>query len=311
MDGTPDVSWTEPGHVPEQNVMTSGPGAGTTPVMTTTLRPTGPLQRSAEGARSRHYEVCVNSRPVGLVHLATVPDFGTEVGLIQSLRIDEADRRRGRGTVAALAAEEVLRGWGCDQVTLAVPADAEPALRLATALGYLERSRNMFKDLPAEPPVLPPRLADRPVTQAEYDAWRRQESASFAQNWIERGVPAEQARAKAEASERRFLPGGLATPHTWVSHLLRDGEPVGLLWLGRYESEPGEGVAFVYDVEVTEGERGKGYGRALMALAERIARDAGETRIGLHVFAGNTPALRLYASLGYRTTVVNSYKHLL
>jgi ribosomal protein S18 acetylase RimI-like enzyme len=279
--------------------------------MTTTLRPTGPLQTSADGARSRHYEVCVNSRPVGTAHIETLADFGAKVGRIKSLRIDEADRRRGRGTVAALAAEEVLRGWGCDHVSVSVPADAEPALRMATALGYVERSRNMLKDLPPEPPALPAHVTVRPLAQAEYDAWRREEALSFAQSWIDRGVPVEQARVKAEASERKFLPDGLATPHTWINRLLHDGEPAGLLWVARHEMEPGEWAAFVFNVEVVEEQRGKGYGRALMVLAERIALQAGETRIGLHVFADNAPALRLYESLGYRTTFVYAIKQLL
>jgi ribosomal protein S18 acetylase RimI-like enzyme len=279
--------------------------------MTTTLRPTGPLRTSADGARSRTYDVCVNSRPVGTAEIETVPDFGTRTGRIRSLRIDEADRRRGRGTVAALAAEEVLRGWGCDQVLVSVPADAAPAVRMVTALGYLERSRNMIKDLPAEPPALPAHVSARPMTQQEYEVWRRHSSEGYAQSWRDQGATAEQARAKAEASHRTLLPDGLATPHTWINHLVHHGEPVGFLWVGRHEIEPGEPVAFVYDVEVAEGQRGRGYGRALMIFAERIALRVGETRMGLHVFTGNTPALRLYESLGYRTTHLNSFKRLL
>ncbi|GHH48561.1 GNAT family N-acetyltransferase [Streptomyces candidus] len=279
--------------------------------MTTTLRPTAPLRTSADGARSRTYEVCVNSRPVGTAEIETVSDFGNRAGRIRSLRIDEADRRRGRGTVAALAAEEVLRGWGCDHVTVSVPADAGPALRMVTALGYVERSRNMAKDLPTEPPALPAHVSARPMTQREYEAWRRHSAETYAQSWIDQGVTPEQARAKAEASHRTFLPEGLATPHTWINHLVHDGAPVGFLWVGRHEVEPGVPVAFVYDVEVAEEQRGRGYGRALMTFAERVALRAGESRIALHVFTGNTPALRLYESLGYRTTHLNSYKQLL
>lgn len=65
--------------------------------MTTTLRPTEPLQRGADGALSRHYTVCVNSRPVGAIHLATHPSFGPAVAQIRDLRIEEPDRGRGRG----------------------------------------------------------------------------------------------------------------------------------------------------------------------------------------------------------------------
>ena len=92
--------------------------------MTTTLRPTEPLQHSADGGRSRAYDICVNSRRVGSVRVATDPHFGTASGLIEDLRVDEPDRGRGRGTVAALAAEEVLRGWGCTDVKISVPAGA-------------------------------------------------------------------------------------------------------------------------------------------------------------------------------------------
>ncbi|MGW0119254.1 GNAT family N-acetyltransferase [Streptomyces sp. NPDC003327] len=279
--------------------------------MTTTLRPAGPLQQTPDGGRARTYDVCVNSRRVGSVHLRTDQGFGAASGVIEALRVDEPDRRRGRGTVAALAAEEVLRSWGCAEAQISVPADAEAALRMADALGYTERSRNMVRELPAEPPALPEGVEVRPMTVPEFDAWSARAKAGFAQSWIDRGVPEEQARAKAEDSHRRHLPRGLETPGVAVHVVVREGRPVGVLWTGRIELEPGEWTAFVYEVEVDEDQRGRGYGRALMLLAERVALAAGETRIGLHVFAGNTPALRLYASLGYRTTYVNSAKPLL
>ncbi|MFK0214736.1 MULTISPECIES: GNAT family N-acetyltransferase [unclassified Streptomyces] len=279
--------------------------------MTTTLRPSEPLQQSADGGRSRTFDICVNSRRVGSVHLATDQTFGTASGLIDRLRVDEPDRGRGRGTVAALAAEEVLRGWGCGEVQISVPAEAEAAVRMARALGYTERSRNMVKELPAEPPRLPEGFGHRPVTEAEFDDWSEKSRAAFAQSWIDRGVPEEQALAKAEDSGRRFLPQGLATPGATISVAVRDEQVVGFLWVGRLEREPGKGTGFVFEIEVVEEQRGKGYGRGLMLLAEHIALEAGERLIELHVFAGNTPAIRLYESLGYRTTLLNSAKPLL
>ncbi|MFE9137263.1 GNAT family N-acetyltransferase [Streptomyces sp. NPDC007355] len=278
--------------------------------MTTTLRPAEPLQQTPDGGRSRTYDVCVNSRRVGSVHLSTAPGFGAGAGVISRLGIDEPDRGRGRATVAALASEEVLRGWGCVQVQISVPADAAPALRMARSLGYTERSRNMLKEVPAEPPPLPEGVEVRPMTEAEFAAWQTRAQDAYAQSWIDRGVPEDQARAKAESSHRTLLPEGLATPGAAIHLILRDGRPVGRLWTGRTELEPGRWAAYVYDIEVDEGQRGHGYGRALMLLAERVAREAGETLLGLHVFAGNTPAIRLYESLGYRATDVNSAKDL-
>ncbi|MGW4029752.1 GNAT family N-acetyltransferase [Streptomyces sp. NPDC004838] len=279
--------------------------------MTTTLRPTGPLQQEADGARSRGYEVCVNSRPVGAIEIATLPTFRPPAGTIRSLRIDEADRRRGRGTVAALAAEEVLRGWGCGRVQVSVPPDAVAATRLATVLGYVERGRNMLKHLDAEPPAPPAGVRARPMTEPEFRAWRVRAVETYARNWIERGLSPDEARAKSEGDHRALLPEGQATPGVRMEVLL-DGDGIaGHLFLGRSEVLPGERGAYVYDVEVAEERRGRGYGRALMLHAERCALEAGTRLLGLHVFAGNTPALRLYESLGYRTTAVNSVKQLL
>ena len=107
--------------------------------MTTTLRPSEPLQHAADGARSRRYEVCVNSRPVGAVHLGTDPGFGASVGADRSTCASTSrDRRRGRGTVAALAAEEVLRGWGCRRGSSVRPGGRRArACGWPQALGYI------------------------------------------------------------------------------------------------------------------------------------------------------------------------------
>ena len=87
--------------------------------------------------------------------------------------------------------------------------------------------------------------------------------------------------------------------------LTADDTVVGHIWLARRELLPGEHAAYVYDVEVAEPYRGRGHGRTLMLLGERIAHTSGESLIALHVFAGNAPARGLYESLGYRTTHIN------
>lgn len=275
--------------------------------MTTTLRPTGPLQQSADGTLSRTYEVCVNSRPVGAVRVATAPGFGRAVGTISDLRVDDADRGRGRGTVAALAAEEVLRGWRCGLVRVSVPASAAVALRLATALGYAERGRTMTRDLPegAVPAEPEAGTAVRPMRDEEYEPWWTAAEDAYVRVWGERGIAADVARAKARADRARLLPDGLASRGTRLyAAEAEDGTPVGHLWLGLGPA------AYVWDVEVAEGRRGEGHGRVLMRHAERIAREAGADTISLHVFSDNTPALRLYESLGYRTTHVQFDKRL-
>ncbi|WP_052397282.1 GNAT family N-acetyltransferase [Streptomyces sp. NRRL F-5123] len=124
--------------------------------MTTTLRPAGAERAESGGGRSRDFTVCVNGRAVGALRLAAEAPGGS--GRIEALTVAEPDRRRGRGTVAALAAEEVLRQWGCTRVTAAIPPEAVYGLRIARALGYTEAERALGKCLtgtgePAPAPV--------------------------------------------------------------------------------------------------------------------------------------------------------------
>lgn len=284
--------------------------------MTTTLRPAEPLQHRADGTRARRFQVCVNGRPVGAVHLATSPDFGDTVARLLDLRIEEPDRRRGRGTAAALAAEEVARGWGCARIETSVPAEATDALALARVLGYVPRARAMEKTLvltaaPAgrpdsRPPALPEGSRARPMTKAEFEPWEREARRLYALDWISRGVPEAQAYAKAERDHARLLPGGQATENMLFTVLEHEGTQVGILWLVIQEDR-----AYVLDVATEEAHRGRGHGRSLMLLAERQAVAADRTVVGLNVFAGNTPAERLYESLGYRTVTHHLVKPLL
>ncbi|MFC7914056.1 GNAT family N-acetyltransferase [Streptomyces sp. NPDC057386] len=274
--------------------------------MTTTLRPAEPLQRNADGTRSRRYRVCVNSRPVGSIHLRTSPFFGDTVAVVEDLRIDEPDRRRGRGTVAALAAEEVARGWGCRQIETAVPAGAEAALRLFESLGYVHRNRGMRKRLGDVPPELPAGSVARPMDEDEFARWAVRTADEYAHVWTERGVPEAEAHARARRDHERLLPRGRDTENMLFSVVEHDGTRVGTLWLALREEQ-----AYVYDVETDPAHRGRGHGRTLMLLAEAQTVAAGRRVLGLNVFAGNTPAERLYESLGYETVRHTLYKHLL
>ncbi|MFB7179508.1 GNAT family N-acetyltransferase [Streptomyces sp. NPDC056257] len=280
--------------------------------MTTTLRPAQPLQQNTDGTRSRTYEVRVNSRRVGTLELATRSAAQPATGVIRDLWIDEPDRRRGRGTVAALAAEEVLRSWRCTGIAVSVPADAGPALRMATALGYRETGRVMVKELPAEPPALPAGSTGRPMTPAEFDAWLEVEIVDYAPRLVSPGMTEEQGVAASRAEHARMLPAGRETPGT-AFHVVEgpQGEILGSVWVGEREL-PGLGtVPYVYDVRVEPGHRGRGHGRTLMLLAEHSALAAGARHLGLYVVEGNTPARRLYESLGYRDTTVNAVKELI
>ncbi|MGP3990252.1 GNAT family N-acetyltransferase [Streptomyces sp. 3N207] len=276
--------------------------------MTTTLRPTGPESRTAEGRRSRAYEICVNSRPVGAVALLGPGEDGPALGRLERLYVDEGERRRGRGTVAALAAEEALRGWGCTHVETSVPlaadtdgsGEAVPAgVHLLGVLGYTERSCHMIKQL-GRRPELPPGSAVRPLTEREFDAWWEAGAATFIEGLVSLGFSPEQAAARSAAVRRTQLPDGAASPGVALRVLTCEGTDVGSVWLAFTGLPRTEVDAWVYDISVVPERRGEGHGRSLMLAAERSCLDAGADRLGLNVFADNTPARRLYTSLGYR-----------
>jgi ribosomal protein S18 acetylase RimI-like enzyme len=150
----------------------------------------------------------------------------------------------------------------------------------------------------------------RPMRSDEMPAFIEHSIRSYAEGIeTQGGQTAEFARQKSEADHAAILPQGLATPGHWIHVVEAAGERVGLLWLAERDSG-GRRVLFIYDVEIDEAHRGKGYGRAAMELAEQEARALGIGRIELNVFGGNDVARRLYRSVGYVETSVQMAKDL-
>lgn len=139
-----------------------------------------------------------------------------------------------------------------------------------------------------------------PMTAERFPRFAAASEAAFADDLVTSGrySPADAAKE----SHRQMsleLPDGIDSPGQllFTAHV---GEvEVGVVWIG-VRSRDGRPHAFVLDVEVAEGQRRRGYGRALMLAAEREARRFGAGSIGLHVFGFNDGAIALYESLGYR-----------
>ncbi|MFC8722013.1 GNAT family N-acetyltransferase [Kitasatospora sp. NPDC057198] len=272
--------------------------------MTTTLRPDGPEEAGVGGGRTQRWHIMVNGRRVGGLRTNGWARSGRYPGEICELEVAEPDRRRGRGTVAVLAAEEVLRYWGCARSQVTVPVEAPVALRLAQALGYTEQMRNLAKQLDRVPPP-PAGLTDRPVTAEEFPAWQQAAVARYRGELTAAGLHPEEAAARAESDHRRALPVGLATVGTVLRHLLdADGNVLGTIWVTLHQGllPDGSPLAWVMLVEVAPEHRGRGHGRTLMLIAERECLRAGVRHLGLNVFRDNAVAIGLYESLGYRTT---------
>jgi ribosomal protein S18 acetylase RimI-like enzyme len=68
--------------------------------------------------------------------------------------------------------------------------------------------------------------------------------------------------------------------------------------------------AYVDDLVVLPGHRGRGYGRALLGRAEGVAAACGRSTLRLRVKGGNRAARRLYARAGYLEYEVELEKRL-
>jgi len=159
------------------------------------------------------------------------------------------------------------------------------------------RALQMIKKL-SGPGVLADGLEGRPMTDAEFGDWRAEMERGYASDVADAGeMTAEQAAASAAAQTNELLPNGLGTANNSFLCLSAGEDVVATNWIAHHRAP---GLSWVYAVEVHEGHRGRGYGRAAMVLGERASLDAGDTHLALNVFGHNHVAISLYTAMGYR-----------
>ncbi len=149
-----------------------------------------------------------------------------------------------------------------------------------------------------------------PMTQAEYEAFFARLIPEYAADNVKAGYWDEsEALEKSRKQTESLLPQGLQTKDHYLYTLYDGDEAVGLIWL-RAEMDRPKKSGFIFDVEIDQKFRGKGYGKQAMLLIEDKARELGLQSIGLHVFASNKVARNLYESIGYETSSLNMIKNL-
>ncbi len=145
----------------------------------------------------------------------------------------------------------------------------------------------------------------RAMTQDEYREWYDWAVEDYAKghaaagNWTQ-----EQALELSRKEFAALLPEGTASPgqHLYTIVDAQDGTCVGMVWFAERGSDHEPPHAFIYNIEIWEQRRGKGYAKAAMLALESEVRAVGLSRIALHVFGGNETAIRLYERTGYRAT---------
>ena len=134
------------------------------------------------------------------------------------------------------------------------------------------------------------------------EAGYRQQLVDFA------GLTEEDASAKAARDYAHVFPDGRVKDGHFV-YVVEDetGNAVGYVV---YALRDGGSKAWLYELEIDEAYRGRGYGREAMRLFEEDARGRGVREFGLNVFGGNEVARALYRSLEYREASVEMTKPL-
>ena len=100
------------------------------------------------------------------------------------------------------------------------------------------------------------------------------------------------------ADERRYLKAIRRFPHAAVYVAEDEGRLVGRLSLSR-DQHPASAHVADLGLMVAATDRRKGIGRALLETAVMWAREADITKLELHVFPWNEPAIALYEGFGF------------
>jgi ribosomal protein S18 acetylase RimI-like enzyme len=141
------------------------------------------------------------------------------------------------------------------------------------------------------------------MTEAEFDEFFAHSIRNYADSHVAAGNwSSEEAEERAAAAGASLLPAGFATEDMLFLMAEAPGGVVGWLWLALPSRDGDRGDAWVYDIEVVGDQRGKGYGRALLAAAETELRARGVAAVSLQVFGYNLAAKQLYETSGYRLT---------
>jgi len=150
------------------------------------------------------------------------------------------------------------------------------------------------------------------MADSEYEAFRSKSIAEYAKVNVEAGNWLEEESMELSRHElQQLLPQGRETPGVLLlSADNSDGEYVGYLWIGLDRPGTSKPLAWIYDIEVAQEQRGKGYGRALLRAAEEETLKNGVPTLGLNVFGNNHVARKLYESSGYSITQMAMSKQL-
>jgi mycothiol synthase len=256
-------------------------------------------------SRARNLLLVAGGELAGYAHLdPTDPVEGPSGELV----IHPVHRRQGLGllltrALVAEAGKRPLRLWAHGDLPAAGRLAAAAGFERVRALWQMRRSLQSHLDRPQLPDGVTVRTF---VVGRDEDEWTALNARAFARH-PEQGA---WTRADLELREREpwFDPDGffLAERAQRAERAERGGKLAGFHWTKIHGSgsdgdaaHAHEPVGEVYVVGVDPDERGTGLGRALTLVGLRYLRSRGLPQVMLYADESNTPAIRLYESLGF------------
>jgi ribosomal protein S18 acetylase RimI-like enzyme len=150
------------------------------------------------------------------------------------------------------------------------------------------------------------------MTPGEFDVFLEHGIKEYARDRVRAGFWTEtESLARSRKEHRALLPDGIKSRYHHF-YAIRDSESsnaVGILWL-KTDLDSSRGSGYIFDLEIHEPYRRKGYARQAMLELENVARGMGLRQLGLNVFAFNEGARLLYEGLNYSVASLNMLKDL-
>ena len=151
-----------------------------------------------------------------------------------------------------------------------------------------------------------------PMSETQFQSYLDTAMQDYAQVHIKAGdCRPEDALTLAQKDYQELLPNGLQSKNQFLFSVHDDAldkiEGIGMIWFAVKDGRAGRS-AFIYDFNIREDLRGKGYGKKVMERIEELVQEMGIDRVNLNVFGYNHAARKLYEKMGYQITGIGMTK---
>jgi ribosomal protein S18 acetylase RimI-like enzyme len=153
-----------------------------------------------------------------------------------------------------------------------------------------------------------------PMNETQFQSYLSTAVQDYAEAHIKAGdCRPEEALTLAQKDYQELLPDGLLSKNQFLFSVRDDArdknENIGMIWFAVKDRRAGRS-AFIYDFNIREDLRGKGYGKKMMESIEELIQEMGIDTVSLNVFGYNHAARKLYEKMGYQITGIGMTKTL-